>query len=86
MEFGMNYVRKMLKWLTKWKVVDTEKYRIVNKNRFVFVLTSKQQVSVERLQREKGNMDFCFYPTEYGDGFKVKIWNTDEYIDLTDIC
>jgi hypothetical protein len=83
MEFGMNYVRKILKWLTKWKVVDTEKYRIVNKNRFVFVLTPKQQVNVERLQKEKGNMDFCFYPTEYGDGFKVKIWNTDEWIDLS---
>ena len=81
----MNYVRKILKWIAKWKLVDTEKYKIVDKSRFSFILTPKQQEKVYKLQQEKGNMDFCFYPTEYGDGFKVKIWNTDEWIDLTEV-
>ena len=85
MEFGKNFVIKMWKWLTKWKIVDTKKYKIIDKNRFSFILTPQQQIDVEILQKEKGNMDFCFYPTEYGDGFKVKIWNTNEWIDLTDI-
>ena len=81
----MNYVRKILKWVAKWKLVDTEKYKIVDRSRFSFILTPKQQEEVYKLQQEKGNMDFCFYPTEYGDGFKVKIWNTDEWIDLTEV-
>ncbi len=31
-----------------------------------------------------GNMDYIFYYTSIGVGFKVKIWKTNEYIDLTD--
>jgi hypothetical protein len=89
MEFGMNYVRKMWKWLTKWKLVDTTKYEITefsNSTYYKFVLTKWQQEQVDKLYEQYGGMDYCFYfSSGLGIGFKVKIWKTNEWIDLTDI-
>ena len=49
-----------------------------------FTLTQSQQNRVNELWKEFGAMDYCFYPCEgVGYGFKVKIWKTGEFIDLT---
>lgn len=88
MEFGKNFVIKMWKWLTKWKLVDSTKYEI---SKFPyptmrFILTEWQQLEVERLRKQYGEMDYCFYFIDgIGVGFKVKIWKTNEWIDLTDV-
>lgn len=79
----MNCVRKMWKWLTKWKLVDTTKYELIKSNTTKFVLTDAQEEQVEKLFEEYGDMDYCFYSTGIGIGLKVKLWKTNEYIDLT---
>ncbi len=87
MEFGMNYVRKMWKWLTKWKLVDTTKHVIMKfPPTLMFALTEQQQKQVDKLYEQYGSMDYCFYFSGgLGIGFKVKIWKTNEWIDLTDV-
>lgn len=79
----MNCVRKIWKWLTKWKIVDTTKYELIKSNTTKFVLTDTQEEQVEKLFEEYGDMDYCFYSTGAGIGLKVKLWKTNEYIDLT---
>lgn len=86
MELGKNFVIKMWKWLTKWKLVDTTKYEISKfpSLTYKFVLTEQQQKQVDKLYRQYGDMDYCFYFIKgIGIGFKVKIWKTNEWIDLT---
>ena len=88
MEFGMNYVRKMWKWLTKWKLVDTTKYMIFSNttpySTYAFSLSTKQQEAVDKLYEQYGGMDYCFYFTGSANvGFKVKIWKTGQWIDLS---
>ena len=51
---------------------------------FQFTLTEWQQQQVNRLFEEYGSMDYCFYFTSIGTGFKVKLWKTNQWIDLTD--
>ena len=82
MEFGKNFVIKMWKWLTKWKLVDTTKYDLVNTK--YFVLSENQTEKVAQLFEEYGGMDYCFYPLDNNWGFKVKIWKKNEWIDLTE--
>lgn len=83
----MKYLKNIRKWLTKWKLVDSSKYEITKfpSPTLKFVLTEWQQEQVNKLYKKYGNMDYCFYFTGIGHGFKVKIWKTDKYIDLTDV-
>lgn len=78
--------RKIKKFFTKWRLVNTCKFTIepFPYPTTKFVLTEKQQKQVDELYEKKGGMDYIFYYTGIGEGFKVKIWETDEYIDLTD--
>ena len=75
-------------WINKWKIVNSDKYSI-EKFPYPYIrfeLTKQQMDKVEKLFIEKGNMDYTFYPCSgIGWGFKVKIWKTNEEIDLTDV-
>lgn len=72
-------------WFKKWKLYDSSKYDIIPKYiKYNFRLSPTQIKQVEKLYSKYGNMDYIFYYTGIGIGFKVKIWKTNEYIDLTD--
>lgn len=75
---------KFKHFFTKWKLVNTRKFLVIPHKNYKFILSDKQQKEVEELYKTKGGMDYIFYFTGIGIGFKVKIWKTNEYIDLTD--
>lgn len=79
-------IKKIKNYFKKWKLVDTTKYAVepIVPKTYKFVLTEKQQAQVDELYDSKGSMDYIFYFTGIGTGFKVKLWKTNEYIDLTD--
>lgn len=81
------FKRKIKNYFTKWKLVNTNKYSIepYPYPYTRFILTPQQMRDVERIYKEKGSMDYIFYYTGIGIGFKVKIWKTNEEIDLTDV-
>lgn len=68
----------------KWKLYNSFKYTLIPKKSIYFKLNDKQKKKVNELYNTYGNMDYIFYYTSIGVGFKVKIWKTNEYIDLTD--
>lgn len=76
------YWNRFKYFFIKWKIVNTNKFVLVPSKNYKFILTDKQQKQVEELYKTKGNMDYIFYFTGIGIGFKVKIWKTNEYIDL----
>lgn len=81
-------IKKIKHWLTKWKFVNTDKYSIEEyPYPFTrFELTKQQMRNVDRIYKEKGTLEYTFYPCGgIGWGFKVKIWKTNEEIDLTDV-
>lgn len=82
MEFGKNFVIKMWK-----KLKDKFKQEFTKRpySTYTFKLTVWQQEQVDKLYKQYGGMDYCFYFTGIGIGFKVKIWKTNEWIDLTDV-
>ena len=79
MEFGKNFVTKMWKKLNIFKQEFTKRPY----STYTFKLTVWQQEQVDKLYEQYGDMDYCFYFTEIGTGFKVKIWKTNEWIDLS---
>ena len=80
----MNWIKQILHWIKKWKLVDKSKYSIIPSHLTKFVLSEKQEKQVEQLYEEKGSMDYYFHYTGIGIVFEVKIWETGEVIDLTD--
>ena len=77
----------MINWFKKWKLVDTTKYSTEPKyKRGRFQLTEKQLEEIDKIIKEKGTVEFTFYPCGgIGYGVKVKVWKTGEYIDITDV-
>ena len=78
MEFGKNFVIKMWK-----KLKNKFKREFTKRPTYTFKLTVWQQEQVDKLREQYGDMDYCFYFTGIGTGFKVKIWKTNEWIDLS---
>lgn len=80
-------LNKIKHWLKKWKVVNTNRFSIEPfpyKN-LRFELTDKQMKQSEQISKEKGTIEYTFYPCRgLGWGCKVKVWETNEYIDITD--
>ena len=80
----MEFLTKIKKFLTKWKLVDTSKNRICPKDSKVFILTDYQSNLCDKIYKDKGTIEYTFYPTGIGWGVKVKSWKTNEYFDITD--
>lgn len=81
MEFGKNFVIKMWK---KLKNKFKQKFTKRPYSTYTFKLTVWQQEQVDKLYEQYGDMDYCFYFIDrIGVGFKVKIWKTNEWIDLS---
>lgn len=80
------YWDKFKHFFTKWKLINSDSYTLLKfpHPTRIFILSEKQQKQVDEIYKTQGGMDYIFYFTEIGIGFKVKIWKTNEYIDLTD--
>lgn len=68
----------------KWKFVNTEKYDILSKSNFTFILNNTQQEEAERLIKEYGDLEFCFSHNALGISVKVRILKTNEIINLSE--
>ena len=68
----------------KWKLYNSFKYTLIPKKSTYFKLSDKQKKKVNELYNTYGNMDYIYYYTSIGVGFKVKIWKRYEYIDLNE--
>lgn len=77
----------LMNWFKKWKLVDTTKYSIEPHGKpGKFQLTNQQIEQANKIYKEKGTIEYIFYPCGgLGYGVKVKVWKTNEYIDITDV-
>ena len=82
-------LNKIKHWFKKWKIlVNTDRFKV---EPFPypytrFELTPKQMEDAKKIYEEKGTIEYTFYPCSgIGWGCKVKVWNTNEYIDITDV-
>lgn len=79
---------KIKHWFKKWKFVNTDQYRVdpFPYPYLRFELTPKQMEQAKQIYKDKGTIEYTFYPCGgIGWGCKVKVWETNEYIDITDV-
>lgn len=79
--------KKIKHWFKKWKLVDTDHFSIdpFPYPYMRFELTALQNWKAKQIFKEKGTVEYTFYPRKgVGWGVKVKVWETGEYIDITD--
>ena len=80
--------RRIEHQFTKWKIINTDDYWIVpNQDRgHHFVLSDKEHEDAEKLYKEKGTLSYEFFPCGgIGWGVRVKVVDTGEIIDITDV-
>lgn len=82
----MEKFQNIKNWFKKWKIVDTSCNNVIPHNILTFWLTPQQMKDADRIYKEKGTIEYTFYPCGgIGFGCKVKVWKTNEYIDITDV-
>ena len=70
------------------KLVDTYSNRIIpiDDIKRHFILSPIEQEEAEKLYKEKGTLEYTFYPCGgIGWGIKVKVVKTGEEFDITDV-
>lgn len=76
------------KKLKKWKLVNTDKYRIEKYPypNIRFELTPEQTKLCRNIYKHNGSLEYTFYPCSgIGWGCKVKVRKTGEIINITDV-
>lgn len=82
----MRFWRKFKYKFLRWKLINTSKYLIIPKDKYYFILSDKEQQKAKEIYKNKGTIEYTFYPCGgIGWGCKVKVWKTNEYIDITDM-
>lgn len=84
----MKFKRNIKHFFTKWKLVNSDKYYILSyKDRTSnFILSKKEYEKAQEIYKEKGTLEYTFYPCGgIGWGVKVRVINTNEIIDITDV-
>lgn len=79
---------KFKRLITRYKILDTWKYRYYpnSEANLYFKLSPLEKEKANRIYKEKGIIEYTFYPCGgIGWGVKVKVWKTNEYIDITDV-
>ena len=79
-------IRRTKLWITKWKIVDTSKYQLVNRDELGkwFSMSDKEYKKSQKIYKEKGSISYEFYPCG-GIGWGLKIHCKDgEIIDRFD--
>ena len=100
-DFWINYNGKWIKnpskwimlkrnvklWCKKWKLVDKSKNKIIPQSEMkrYFSLSPKEREDAEKIYKEKGTIEYTFYPTGIAWGVKVRVLKTGEEIDITDV-
>jgi hypothetical protein len=100
-DFWINYNGKWIKnpskwlmlrrdfkfWCKKWKLVDKSKNKIIPQSEMkrYFSLSPKELESAEKIFKEKGTLEYIFYPTGISWGVRVHTLKTGEIIDITDV-
>ena len=82
------WIRKIKYWIRRYKILDTWKYRYypLSEADLYFRLSPIERLKADKILEEKGNIEYIFYPCGgIGWGVKVKVWKTNEYIDITDV-
>lgn len=78
-----------IKWkFIKWKLVDTSKYCLIpwEDRKKQFTLSNKEYEVSQKIYKEKGTISYEFYPCGgIGWGVKVKVLDTNEVINITDV-
>lgn len=91
MEFGMKYLcMKILKWITKWKLVNTDDFRVIDKKVTLFQLNSKEENNSKNFKMfHKGPFIYSFcdgsgigttvFIEDYITGIKENITDYDSW-------
>lgn len=80
--------RTISHYFNRYKIVDTWKYKLIlhDDSKYYFKLSPKEYEEAEKLYKEKGTLSYEFYPCGgIGWGVRVKVVDTDEIIDITDV-
>ena len=80
--------RRIFHWITKWKLIDSSKYRLipVDEMKKWFGMSDKEYEESKKLYDEKGTLSYEFYPCGgIGWGVKIHVEKTGEVIDITDV-
>ena len=78
----MNWIKTVLNWIKKWKIVDTNTCVVIPRGMMIFRISDGQLQQVNEIYTKYGPMDYCFYPLGNSMGFKVKPWKTNEWSDI----
>lgn len=82
------FKRRLKNETKRWKLVDTYSNRIIpiDDMKRHFILSPIEQKEAEKLYKEKGTLEYTFYPCGgIGWGIKVKVVKTGEEFDITDV-
>jgi hypothetical protein len=82
------FLNSIKRWITKWKFVDSSKYRFIPTDELGrwFSLSEKEYIDSQKIYKEKGTIAYIFYPCGgIAWGVKVRVLDTSEEIDITDI-
>ena len=76
----------MIRPFRKWKIVNVFQNRIFPYSQMVFPLSDKEKNAAQKIYKEKGTIEYIFYPLGgIGFGLKVRVKETGEEIDITDL-
>ena len=82
------FKRNLKLWCKKWKLIDKSKNRIIPNSEMkrYFSLSPKEYEDAEKIYKEKGTLEYIFYPCAgLAWGVKIKVIKTGEIIDITDV-
>ena len=82
------FKRNLKLWCKKWKLIDKSENRIIPNSEMkrYFSLSPKEYEDAEKIYKEKGTLEYIFYPCAgLAWGVKIKVIKTGEIIDITDV-
>ena len=75
-------------WCKKWKLVDKSENKIIPQSEMkrYFSLSPKEFADAEKIYKEKGTLEYIFYPCGgIAWGVRVRVIKTGEIINITDV-
>ena len=82
-----SFIYNIKRFINKYQIINTHKYSVIPKSdlKYIFKLTKKEYEESEKIYSSKGTISYEFYPCGIGMGVRVRVLNTKEVIDITDI-
>lgn len=81
------FKQKIYNKFHRFKIVDTKKYTLIPYDdlKYYFKLSKKEYNEAREISSEKGSISYEFHPCGIGWGVSVRILDTGEIIDITDV-